>query len=234
MGKLAEEVAIALRWAAESMKQYYDEHRQNTPEYQPGDLVYLEGTHLKLDRPSKKLDDCCFGPFKVLQKVGERAYKLSLSHTWKWIHPTFHTVLLHPYTPPKSSLQQQPPPPPPVDLGGTPEFEVEEVLDSQMRRGRREFLVKWRGQPREENTWEPERNLKNEHGMNEAFQMFLKCEGNQSIKIRIPRLEDWIYSMPETQGVYDWRIGSFRKVWWGHRSWKGVLWWKQRIASLRD
>jgi len=147
MGKLAEEAAIALKRAAESMKQHYDEYHQNAPEYQPGDLVYLEGTHLKSDCPLKKLDDCCFGPFKVLQKVGEHAYKLNLPHTWKQIHPTFHTVLLHPYISPKSPLQQQPLPPPPVDLGGTPEFEVEQVLDSQMRRGQKEFLVKWRGQP---------------------------------------------------------------------------------------
>jgi len=65
------------------MKWHYDEYRQNAPEYQPGDLVYLEGTHLKSDHPSKKLDDCRFGPFKVLQKVGECAYKLNLPRTWK-------------------------------------------------------------------------------------------------------------------------------------------------------
>jgi len=82
-----------------------------------------------------------------------------------------------------------------------------------MRRGQKEFLVRWRGQPREESTWEPERNLKNEHGTNEAFQAFLKRENNHPpVKIRIPRREDWIYSIPETQAVYDWRIGSFRQI----------------------
>lgn len=80
--------------------------------------------------------------FKVAKRIGERAYKLELPRTWKRIHPVFHTVLLCPYTPPISPLQQSPPPPPPVDLGGTPEYEVEGILDSRERRGRKEYLVK--------------------------------------------------------------------------------------------
>jgi hypothetical protein len=186
MHNLAQEAATALTQAAEDMKRYYDQHRREAPDYQPGELVYLEATNLKSKRPSKKLDDRRFGPFKVLKKVGERAYKLDLPRTWKRIHPVFHTTLLRPYKLPTSSLQQPPPPPPPIDLGGTPEYEVEEVLDSHERRGKKEFLVKWRGQPREESTWELEQNLKNEFGMNEAFQKFLTRD-REHLKIHIPR-----------------------------------------------
>jgi hypothetical protein len=38
---------------------------------------------------------------------------------------------------------------------------VEEVLKSQMAWGKLQYLIKWRGFPNEENTWEPEANLKN-------------------------------------------------------------------------
>src|ERR1700738_1042115 len=39
------------------------------------------------------------------------------------------------------------------------EYEVESVLDSQLHRGKPQYLVKWKGYPHEENTWEPEMNV---------------------------------------------------------------------------
>ena len=46
------------------------------------------------------------------------------------------------------------PPPPPVLLDGKEHFEVEQVLDSCMRRGQLQFLIKWKGYGYEENSWE--------------------------------------------------------------------------------
>jgi len=44
---------------------------------------------------------------------------------------------------------------------GTPEYEVESIKDSRRRRGRLEYLVHWKGYPREEDTWIPVSNVKN-------------------------------------------------------------------------
>ena len=71
MKNLTKDATAALAHAAEDMKRYYDKYHLEAPNYQPGDLVYLEGTNLKSDRPAKKLDDRRFGPFKILKKVGE-------------------------------------------------------------------------------------------------------------------------------------------------------------------
>ena len=48
-----------------------------------------------------------------------------------------------------------------VEVEGTPEYEVEEVLDSQLKRGKLEYLVKWSDYTNDHNTWEPESNLEN-------------------------------------------------------------------------
>merc|ERR1711976_91676 len=39
------------------------------------------------------------------------------------------------------------------------EFQVEKVLDMRIKGGKKEFLLKWKGYPDSESTWEPSENL---------------------------------------------------------------------------
>merc|ERR1712178_474561 len=39
------------------------------------------------------------------------------------------------------------------------EFTVEKIVDMRVKNGKKEYLLKWRGYPDSENTWEPHLNL---------------------------------------------------------------------------
>lgn len=111
------------------MKCWHDRKAQDDPDYQVGDKVYLEGTNLRVDRPTKKMGDRRYGPFEVLKKVGSVSYKLKIPASWRIKTPVFHASLLSPYNPPTFDNQKLPPPPPPDVIDGQQEWEIEEILD---------------------------------------------------------------------------------------------------------
>ena len=121
--------------------------------YQNGDLVWLEGRNLHLDRPAIKLAPKRHGPFKVTRVLSPITYQLELPPQWK-IHNVFHIDLLTPYheTNIHGANFMQPPP----DLvDGEEEYEVEEILDSRKHgRGCKvQYLIKWKGYPSTNNQW---------------------------------------------------------------------------------
>ena len=113
----------------------------------------LDGRNITTIRPTRKFADKWYGPFEVIEKIGAAAYKLKLPKTWKKVHPVFNEVLLKPYVDPSFESQKRRPPPPPEIIDDEEEYEVEEVLDSRLHRGKLQYLVKWTGY--DETTWEP-------------------------------------------------------------------------------
>ena len=100
---------------------------QDTPLYQEGDLVWLEGRNLQINQPAVKLAARRHGPFPIKKILSPVTYQLTLPATWK-LHPVFHTDLLTPYweTPFHGRNYARPPP----DLVANQEkYEVEKVLD---------------------------------------------------------------------------------------------------------
>ena len=119
----------------------------------------MDAKDLQNERPSKKLDDKRFGPFEVLEVVGPNAYKLRLPARMK-IHPVFNTVKLRPYKEDPIPDRVTHSRPGPVIKGDNPEWEVEYIEDSKLKYGKLHYLVKWKGFPKEESTWEPADHLK--------------------------------------------------------------------------
>ena len=51
--------------------------------------------------------------------------------------------------------------PPPDLVEGSEEYEVEKIENSQVYQGKLQYLVKWKGYPVSDNTWEPQGHPKN-------------------------------------------------------------------------
>ena len=124
------------------------------PTLEKGDKVYLLRKHIKTKRPSAKLDFKKLGPFEVIEKVGLVNYRLQLPKESR-LHPVFHVSLLELAkgdTPLATSEDIQPENDPDV-------YDVEEILETKVRNGQRRYLIKWKGYPHSENTWEPKNHI---------------------------------------------------------------------------
>ena len=103
---------------------------------------------------SKKLSPRWIGPFCITKIVGDSklAIKLALPKGFR-IHPVFHVSQIRPYHH-RGTYQ---PPPPSVYIEGEPLWQVEYLMDHQLRGRVHYYKVKWEGY--EEPTWEPLKNL---------------------------------------------------------------------------
>jgi hypothetical protein len=87
-----------LTMAQNRMKQQADQHRSERS-FEVGDWVFLrlqpyKQMSLKQTKKDNKLSPKCYGPYKVLQKIGTMAYKLELS-AYSQVHPIFHVSCLN-------------------------------------------------------------------------------------------------------------------------------------------
>jgi hypothetical protein len=86
-------------------------------------------------------------------------YRVELPKQWK-IHNVFHADLITPY---KETELHSPnfTRPPPDLIDGEEEYEVEKILDMKQKgRGRKtHYLIKWKGYPTSDNSWEPAENV---------------------------------------------------------------------------
>jgi len=114
----------------ESMKEYYDRKETEQPSIEVGDLVMLNVKNIRTKRPLKKLPLKLYGPFKVLERRGSRAYKLEISPLWK-IHPVFHVSLLEPY-PASNRPNREQPPRDSEDIVGDLEWAIERIVKSEI------------------------------------------------------------------------------------------------------
>ncbi|KAF8691052.1 Chromo (CHRromatin Organization MOdifier) domain, partial [Rhizoctonia solani] len=145
--------------ALQQSKQWMVAREDRKPiEFKVREEVWLDAKNINLKTLSPKLTEQCLGPFKIIKKISDRAYRLELPPTMH-IHNVFYVGLLSRVKrDDKCTFKNRPPP---VTIDGEEEYKVEGIMDAKERNGKWFFKVKWKGYSPEENMWEPWENLKN-------------------------------------------------------------------------
>ncbi|XP_076903367.1 uncharacterized protein LOC143558411 [Bidens hawaiensis] len=143
----------AISQAKDRMTKQANKHRLEK-EFQVNDMVYLKLQNYRQksveSRLSKKLSKRFYGPFKIIEKIGKVAYKLQLPEGSK-IHPVFHVSLLkqcHEDNPQKTENL------PELEDANQTHYIPEANLNLRESDKGQQLLIKWKGHPMEEATWE--------------------------------------------------------------------------------
>lgn len=124
------------------------------------DKVWLDSKNLRTKKYfSKKFAPKREGPFRIKEVVGPLTYRLDLPKSWK-IANVFHAILLRPYTETEVHGPNYTNPPPDV-IDNIQEYEVEAIISHKRFRGKIRYLVKWKGYPTSENSYQYSTDLKN-------------------------------------------------------------------------
>ncbi|KAF5801058.1 putative chromatin remodeling & transcriptional activation CHROMO-DOMAIN family [Helianthus annuus] len=148
---------------AQACMKFYADSKRRDVEFQAGEWVYVKlqpfrQHSLRLHR-HYKLNRRYFGPYQVLEKVGQVAYKLNLPSESK-IHNVFHVSMLRKCI---GTPNQQVTPLHLVDSSTTLILEPFAVLDQRtLFRGSTpipQYLIQWSGLPATDATWEDKTSL---------------------------------------------------------------------------
>ena len=204
--ELAEALVRAQNNVAQAQRRQalYADRGRRPASFAVGDWVMLSTKHLKEQgRDSQagvaKLGAKWTGPFKVKGSPNANAYTLELPGHMR-IHPTVNIDQLKPYWDGgaefRSRVRQEQSRPAAVytEDNGAEVFEVEAIRAARAnpRKRRREWLVKWKGWPEAENTWEPAENLAGSEGLLREFEAQQQEERRDSRagRRRSPRLAE--------------------------------------------
>ena len=145
---------------AQARQKYYADRKRKEEEYEVGEEVWLSTRFIKPDG-NTKFQGRYIGPLKIIERIGKVAYKLDLPLSMNQ-HPVFHVSLLCKNKPRPEhmmpnetwSLSDEN-----NDGDVSPTYEVDYIMDSTGTGNNERFLVKWKGFPEADATWEPEENL---------------------------------------------------------------------------
>ena len=102
-----------------TMAEFANRHRRDVS-LDIGSRVWLSTKYLPLKTASRKLSALWAGPYRVLERVGNVAYKLELPSTWN-IHNVFHVSQLKSVV--GNVVVEES-----IDVDGSDEYEIERIL----------------------------------------------------------------------------------------------------------
>ena len=116
--------------------------------------------HIKIKRPSRKLDHKFLGPFQIDKIISPTAERLILPQTAK-THPSFHVSEIEPFVPGKRPIPDFTKILREVrDIEADEEYDVDGIKGSITRRKKILYHVKWLGYPKKNDwTFDPYENF---------------------------------------------------------------------------
>ncbi|GKV34371.1 hypothetical protein SLEP1_g42748 [Rubroshorea leprosula] len=154
--------------AAQSRQKSYADRRRRDLEFEVGDHVFLKVS------PTRgvlrfgirgKLSPRYIGPYPILERIGEVAYKLELPGNLAGVHDVFHVSLLRKYVPDPSHIIN----PEPIQLREDLTYDEHpiRILDFKERVMRKRTIrfvkVLWDNHSIKEATWELESKMRQDH-----------------------------------------------------------------------
>ncbi|KAA8906887.1 hypothetical protein FN846DRAFT_906757 [Sphaerosporella brunnea] len=140
-----------LRTVQDTQREQANKSRQ-AHTFQPGDKVMISTKNMPLTYAA-----AAAGPERA-----ENAFDISDLPSHLRIHRTQNVALFKRYLPGMPDQPQEPPPPVRVLKSGATEYELERIVTwkyDELDDDRLKLLIKWKGQPESECTWEPSTNL---------------------------------------------------------------------------
>ena len=153
---------------AQSRQKSYSDKRRRPLSFEVGDHVFLKVSPRRgITRFGRggKLSPRFIGPFDILERIGEVAYRLALPPQLSCVHDVFHISMLRKYEPDPSHVLEWSE----LELDADISFEEKptQILDrrEQVLRGKTIHLVKvlWSHYGVEEATWEREDEMRAKH-----------------------------------------------------------------------
>ena len=150
---------------AQDRQAEHADRRRRDHDFKIGDKVLLNAEDITIaadqNQTSRKLQARFIGPYTIIEQHSPVSFRVELPPTMK-IHDVFHVDRFRHYRQSPETLGQRAPPRPAPDIiDEQEEYEAEAILDYRKFRRQHQFLVLWKGYPREDATWEPQSNLTN-------------------------------------------------------------------------
>jgi hypothetical protein len=150
------------RGTAKIQKKYVDKDRSDR-EFEDRELVILKFNKKENAgyKPQDKAHRSKLGltgtPVRIIQKLSPVTYKIALPAGSK-IHNVVSIAHSRKYGRDTGEIR-----PLPIisETDQTEEWEVEKIRDCRIGKGRKEYLIKWKGYSEDESTWEPVEHLEN-------------------------------------------------------------------------
>ena len=126
------------------MKQQYNKKRRNPQGLKVGDNVQLENKNIYLNRPSKKLDQKRYRPFRISKNIDLEAFQLELLKGWM-IYNMFNEDLLIRCNKLQFKRQHVEPTLLPTIINEEEEYKVKEVQKHRKQGRGTQYLVHQKG-----------------------------------------------------------------------------------------